>query len=106
LAFGFLIDLDHYLTYWVAERDFTLNPLKVYRWVERTFKMNDEVDPNDYLVILHEFEVVLLVSVILVIISEPIPLAAYLIHQVMDRISRRNKDPRAQSLCKYISKLK
>ncbi len=106
LAFGFLIDLDHYLTYWVAKHDYTLNPLKVYRWIERTFKTNQKPDLNDYLVIFHEFEVVLLISVTLVIISKPIPLAAYLIHQVMDRVNRRNKDPRAQSLYRYISKLK
>ncbi len=105
--FGFFIDLDHYLTYWIATQSFTLNPATVYWWIERTFfKTSREVDISDYLVLFHEFEVVLFISIILVVIAEPFPLAAHLIHQGMDRMSRKDKDPRSQSLLKHISKFK
>ncbi len=102
---GFLIDLDHFLTYWLVNRSFSLNPITVYLWNRNTFKIK-RLDLNEYLFVFHETEVILLISAILVMVSEPIPLVAYLIHQGMDWIHRQKMEFNNLFLYKYVLKLR
>jgi hypothetical protein len=101
---GFLIDLDHFLTYWLVNNNFSLNPITVYLWNRNTFKAK-RLDLNEYLFVFHETEVILLISAILVIVFEPIPLIAYLIHQGMDWIHRQIMEYNNLFLYKYVLKL-
>lgn len=101
---GFLIDIDHFLTYWLAKKRFSLNPMTIYRWNNKTFRKKG-LDLNNYLFIFHEVEVILLISAILVVISEPLPLAAYLIHQGMDWVHRQIMDYNNLFVFKYVLKI-
>ncbi len=102
--FGFLIDLDHFLTYWLANRKLSLNPVTVYQWNNQTFKKKG-LDLNDYLFIFHEVEVILLVSAILAAAFKPLPLVAYLIHQGMDWVHRQIMNYNNLFVFKYVSRL-
>jgi len=101
--FSSLIDLDHFLTYLLAEESLTLNPFTLYRWYNNEFAEKN-LDLNKYLFLFHEVEVVLACSAILVAIPEPLPYIAYLVHQGMDWIHRLNMGYNTPSLFKYVSR--
>jgi hypothetical protein len=98
---GFFIDLDHFLTYWLAKRNFSLNPVTIYLWNRQTFKTK-KLDLNEYLFFFHETEIIVLITAVLMIVSEPIPLLAYLLHQGMDWIHRQIMKYNNLFLYKYV----